>query len=409
MKSILNRFKQGTEWVGVEIYLLAQEHMAVRYVKIKQQQGHAVFGKGEYHLERLEQLKEAIHASIPILLSINGQGIIHRSFKLTDGEDTQDYVRQTLPNITPDRLYTQENRLGDRLFVSLTRKDTIDDIQAKIQALGLTLFSVTLGPMGLLPLLSYMEVPKTGILHVDGHQLSFEQGQLVHYKLLPPKSTEAKKIEFAGADINECLVTAYATALCYSANILFPQITLKDIAFNRKEYYYQRRFKKTLTGVSAAFLFILLLNTFLYYHYASDTLSYQSERLNTLRKEEKTLSGKLKDQMAIDSITMGGTASRNHPMSHVADLLAANLPASITLNEMLIYPLDKKLSQQERRPFYHFDQVYIKGVCKSGKELSAWLEAIRQTDFCQRVELSDYESLTIDAAAFTITLSLFQR
>ena len=405
MKAILNYLKKVPKLAGVEIYLMPQGEMVIRYAVVNRKGNRVLFTKGEYHLENLVDLKHTLGEHTPIAISLNGQGIIHRSFEATEETKAEVNVRKVFPNTTLNDFYLQDCRYSNKMFVSLARKEVVDDLLSLFEDLGLPILSVSLGPFAIMSLLSHSEAPTDGEFQLDGHCFTMKNGELVDYQMKLPRS-ECQKSRFAGEELNECLIIAYSTALCYMADLTIAQVTIDQLTKQRDEYFHQNLFKKLAMGLAGLFLVVLLINFYLYNHYSSDLIPNQDEQIGLLKEEEDALKIVLANQQANSGWITRPINNNYGSLSRAADLLAGNVPNSITLNEMVIFPTNKDQSRKERRPVYNFDLISLQGNCETGRDLNTWLNDIRQLDFCKRVEISEYSSVSTSTSTFQIELTI---
>lgn len=402
-KELLSYLSNIPILAGVELRL-GEENMAIRYAVLKRKGNTIYLEKGEYHLHSLTQLKAALPASLPIALTISGKGIMHRSLETVDQWKEMDYANKILPNSTLGDFYIQTSLSGSTTFLSLIRKGEINEILTGFKDLGMEILSVTLGPFALQPVWSYLTLPPGDAITIDGHSFTLNANIINRYQMGQPLTDRSGKITFAGEEMNECIVTAYATGLCLMADIDFPAIDLTALNISRGEYNQRAIFKKSSIALLAFFLILLLVNTFVFSHFSSKIDDHGSNDLQVLKTEESDLRRDLnKNRELLSSITRSSDTQYGS-LSRIADLLGLSQPLSVILDDMSIFPADKTGSRKERKPVFDFTLVRLSGTCSDGPELNAWIADIRKLDFCKKVEIAKYNVLEKGSANFTLNL-----
>lgn len=390
---------------GVEIYLLENDKIVIRYAKIKRKRNIVTFEEGEYNFQCIADLLNRINGSLPIALCLSGKGIIHRSFPSVKNFSAIDYGQKIIPTATTDDFFIQLTTIREITFVSMARRDTIKMIISDFENAGLEIHTLTLGPFALIPVWSYLHLNKSDTFQLDAHLFEMTEDKPTGYILKSPLTERSDNIRFANEEMSECMVTAYATGLCLIAGISFPTIELNSFGISKENIDQRSIFKKVLPTVLGIFLLALLANTYFYSYYSLKMNEVNTDSLGLLKAEENRLINELEnDQNLINNITRP-LDSKYGSLVRLSDLLAASQPSSITLEEMTIFPRDKKESRRTRKSSYDFTLVRISGNCENGIELNTWINIIRQFNFCKKVEISEYTEEN-NSSRFTLNLKV---
>jgi len=389
---------------GVEIYLLGEGNILIRYAILKRKSNIVQFEKGEYHLNDLAELKKQIGNHLPIALTISGKGIMHRSLPTVEQWSDLDYARKILPNASLEEFLIQSTIISSNVFISLTRKADLANILAEFNKLKMEIRSLTLGPFAFQPVWSYLQITANTTIQLDAHNFTVTDNLISAYKMGIPLTDHSKKVVFADEEMNECIVTAYTTGLCLIANIKFPTVNLNSFNICKEDFNQRSIFKKMSTGILGFFILLLLTNAIFFMHYSSKIDENDTGNMELLKVEENALRLNLnKERELLNSITRPPN-NRYGSLAKIADFLAVSQPLSIVLDEMSIFPSEKKESRKIRKPIFDFTLVKLTGSCSDGPELNTWLTDIRKLDFCQRVEIVKYTAMEKGTTSFTLNL-----
>src|SRR5690606_38257781 len=119
-----------------------------------------------------EELKAKISNNLPIVLNIDGEGIITKQAQKAKG-----YLQSIIFKSNPEDFYIFEYHQEDQIFISLTRKKNIQAILENFSANGFYVVKVSIGPYILAliyPLLNQNSI----ILNTSLYKIEFDNNKI---------------------------------------------------------------------------------------------------------------------------------------------------------------------------------------------------------------------------------------
>jgi len=113
--------------------------------------------------EDLDAILEKVKPNSPLILLVNGYGILHRSISPLSASD-QEIVGQVLPNANVKDFLIQKTENGDNLLVSIIRKNIIAEQIKLFKDAGQWPVAVSIGNFHIKNIISFIETFKHLIL-----------------------------------------------------------------------------------------------------------------------------------------------------------------------------------------------------------------------------------------------------
>ncbi|MEM9023003.1 MAG: hypothetical protein AAGB22_04640 [Bacteroidota bacterium] len=370
---------------GVEAVLGTGDQVHYRFVVVKRnKQSLDITRKGEEYAS-FEALAEALPKGPPVVLTLNGKGIIHRQLPEHETPDAQ-VVHQTLPNARIQDFYLQRYRGGTHLHSAIVRRSVLDAVLQQFESKGYRVVDVVLGPfslVGIRPLIA----PDATELVLERHQLRLNGGALEEYRQL--KTAEDSSYILGDERLRATHLLPFAAG--FEGFYPHPQrqpLEAPALGNARKEQQQKRLFEVAGWSVLLILFGALLVNFLLYDHYRQqkDTLQAslslnqeQFERLTLLQQE-------FSDKQALVESTGVLSAPR---LSYYADQLALSTPKRITLTELELHPLAKKIKQKEQINFTQ-QAIRLEGIALRSIDLNGWIQDLTDMEWVADVRLVNY-------------------
>ena len=403
LKALLYRSSQVA---GVE-YVQTKDGFAWHVVIMERQQKKAIFTKttsisGAASQDSWKALKEFVGKDCPIFLSINSPAVIHKKTTVLGGSDNN-ALQQIFPNAVADDFYIQRILSNDNEFISIARRDTIDNLLALAKKEGLPIIHLSLGPFpvsSILPLLK----PQDNLV-LDSHILLLNNQEIVDFS---PNSSAIQETQQVGESdsLDNCHLVAAALALSGLSDLSTEGIPSVLIEEEQSEFFYKKLFQSLGMGLLALFFIALLASYLLFSNYQTTNtkLEVQLQRNAFLIGQRDTL----RAQYARQSAFFGPNKSSNlSKLSFYADQLASSLPSTIQFTELQIFPeiIDKNRSSTDNSlRKYEVDIIRIKGTCKGSVFYNNWKKGVQELSWVKELHNLHYQDLDEDTGAFELEI-----
>ena len=293
-------------------------------------------------LEDMKALQREVNSKLPINIVINGKGIIHKKVTISEGDNDIKLLEKVFPNAKISDFYLKKTPIeGSTVYISIVRKNTIDDLLTSLTNNGYHFSGISLGPFcinGIIPLVDHT----TKNFSLGSYKLELNDDNTIVDFQDNQINLSSEKITIAGEEIKQQAAIAFASAFQY----FFPQasetmMVVPSVDFSKSELVQKKLFQLGGWGVLLFFLVVLLGNFLLFDHYGK-----QFQQLDTSfsgRKGQLTAANELKIKVKEkqDFLEKAGLKGASKT-SYFADRLALGLPASIQFTQLLMFPPEKK-------------------------------------------------------------------
>lgn len=392
---------------GIEILLGEDDTSWGNIVVVKRQRGRVTFVNGEYRVMSLSAILKLLPNGVPVTLSIEGKGIIHRFVDEENGADDADYLQRILPQAKYEDYYAHVLASDGQRVVSVVRRPLVDRILAEFQSAQISVLSVSLGPFSLCCFETHLPSAASGERIVGGHVLSFSDGSLHAYRYQPLVSEDKiKSVNLGGEEMSEYLLVPFAQAFMEISDIDRDQHVIATLDHTARDYRERLAFIRMGKMWLTFFIVLIGMSAAISMYYKGKTAGLSIHDDTMIQAEIDAVKKRLQNHIDVrDSLWQ--IDSRPWTMAYMADKIAAGLPPGAWLSELAIYPHDETRSNRERRPIHDHSCIRIRGTCTAVQLVNEWLQELRNLPFCESAEWVEYryddrEQLGL----FTIKLNL---
>jgi Tfp pilus assembly protein PilN len=330
-------------------------------------------------VENLKELKEAgdmIRPGIPVILHIDGWGVLIKDNEIENSSipvDNKEFFLKEYPKSD-----------GSGSYFSIIRNDLLKSLVDLCSAASLNIIGLSMGPFNIALLSQFFE--ERTVIKAGKWKLTLNNGCV---NSLLAEGIEAESIHDIGGDkISSGLLPLYASIIAFFSGERENNIL---IAKSREEFFYGRLVKYLSIASLSTILLLLLLNFFIWDSLRSRNteLNYEVTRneqfLSQLAEKEKDI--KMKENLVLQYI---GANSKTH-YSWYADKLGSTLPPGIRLTLLSIQPLIKK-QKTGIAIEYKNRQIDVEGDARNMSEISDWVKAIDHEKWAKKVELISFST-----------------
>jgi len=332
--------------IGLGIHLKPDDSASYHVLELSNKADTLLIGMA-YQVENLGQLVKVIGKSQPIVAVIYGHGILDKHIQeLVPGETG--ISKKAIPGLNLDEYYTSEHSYSNHGWVSLTKREKVEDILVRLDQQGLSVIDMNIGITGLCPLI--------GLLDLD----------------------------------NQVVVENYTEVL-------------KAQSENHK---YKHR-SKTVLQLGLGILLLLALGNAYFFNEAYQ----QNERIAHNVNIQRPLLDKVselksqKDQLekAIGPLNVSKT---NHAFR--IDHIGATLDKSkIILKSIDLYPLSSDRKKVNAGDFqFDNNQIVIEGISSNPRLFGEWVSEVRALDWVVAVDISPFKKNVQGKDEFVVVLGL---
>ena len=322
----------------------------------------------------LESLFENIDLKLPILLSVDGKGVLNKKI---DSANEVDIAWQK--NIDFNTIYYTSYSQNNTTFMSFCRKNVVDEWLTVFQSKKAQIIDIYIGSF--LSVLVAESIGENEIIS-GNTKLELEQNELVNYVKLEANPT-------ANYTISDNMVSNYAVPLY--GNVLHYFIQNESVSKSQlennsiDEVVYRKAFTVFGLVILFGFLITLLISYLSIQHYSSKNaeLNIQNVYSNKAYQQIVTLENQKKDKEKI--IKDSGFLSDKF-LSFYSYEIIKSIPNSVSLNELNSAPLQKVVKSNEKVEITP-GTIVVKGITIDENEFNDWLRRIKSFEWVAKFEI----------------------
>lgn len=396
--TLTKKWLSPKEVLGVSVTLLGADSPSISAIEVVLKKGKVEVGKvydsiGGGAIE----VANVIDKDLPIILNINGKGFIWRKVTTNTDETDAELVTKILPGAQLKDLYLQKTPINDReLFVTVVRKQLLDEVLGAFAKAGLHVIHIGFGPFAVADIVHLIESTGDGgyqTIVAGDNQLVFEDGVLRDVQMGGASLIADKTVDVAGLKIQNQHLSVFALAVTYITNSDGLDVPLvPTVQAEEDEFLQKTLFKTALVGVLAFFFVVLLVNFMVF-----SSVYKKHQELETqmgMSKSSLELYDKLKKKYDNTSafLTKQGwmDASRS---SYFADQIASTVPQDIQLTELSVFPLEGRNQTDEPDSLLTFSnkEIWIKGKARKSSIVNDWMLGLKAVSWIKDVRIDLYQ------------------
>lgn len=377
---------------GVEINLLP-DGVYINLLTLKRNKADVLTETKISGITDIVSLSAKLDPKSPIVLVINGKGIIHKKVAVAENDSLASILNKVLPNANVDDFYIQKQEINlSQNYISVVRKNIVDEILDELKKNNITnIVSCNIGPFLINNVLGLIDknIISSEFLSFSNYKLLIREDKIneVQYS----DNLESVPIKVGDDFIEGKLLVPFAAALSYFIGMPEGFVNSEKIDSIKDDFKQKQKFQLFGWSLLIGTFLILLINYFVFNHYWEKSNEMNSKLVlnqSALKRYES-----LKAEYAQKEIFLEQNGLlESSRTSYFADRLAASLPASIQLLDMNIHPLKKKEASDISNALY-FDTKIIKisGKCDRNTELNDWMKELETNNWIEKVKLIDYK------------------
>jgi hypothetical protein len=371
--------------VGYKI--ISNDFIHYSFIKLeKSKKGFNILSKKD-DIKDINELLNQLDSSIPMILSIDGRYIINKKIQVSENDSEEKILKNILPNAVTNDFYLQKNvsATDGQTFVSVIRRDTLDNILDIFLKDNKNIIECSLGPNSLKFLSEYFNKNELNIL--SGYSIHLIEGNINFINESIETST-ISEINFHETNIKENLFLTLSVGLNFFRTFLEinnPSLLLKE----KKRKFIDQNISKSLSYFILGFIFILLLGNYIYFSHLNkkyNELNSQSIIDKSITDKYKQLQKEIEEKSTLIELT--GLKSTQHSSFYV-DHLAKELPRGIVLTELNFQPYEINRSNTEN-PLFNYKKIAVTGNCNTSISLNDWIKKIQNEKWVNKIAISNY-------------------
>ncbi|MBC72118.1 hypothetical protein J0656_17265 [Muricauda ruestringensis] len=341
------------------------------------------------------EVQNAIPKKIPVILNFSNKGVINRMVK-AQGE----YLKQVLFNARPEDFYSYVLHGNEHNFVSICRKEVVDQHIGQLRGAGYHLVDYSIGPFVVGECSGIIEEDKIRTQHGE---LSFSNGSLVKFEML---SNDAGEGTYTLG--NDKVKGGELVWLAAVLNYLHPSERIeyeKGMLWgDKREYKRKKIFELLAVSGLVAFMsallgsYLLLLYFNKEYVRCEEQLYHFTDNYAQIKKMEEDLANKR-------FIAENSGVSNKNFLSFYLNELIGTTPSGVLLNHVEVNPLDKKVKSNEPVSLQS-NMILVSGETNNSYYVNQWVKQLMTFPWVAKIEIMRLNRIDGDKETFSLKLEI---
>lgn len=381
---------KGNRAVGLYIFLAEGGAKVYDLVLLKKKGSSLFVEKKELQVNSLEQIFEIVGKSLPIILSVEGKGIISKKVNTGGITSDKEIINHVLTGAKPVDFYIQKVSVSEQtMFVSIIRKQILDSLLEEFSKTGRSVVMAGLGAFHVNNIIALFS-DKTDELYTQSEKLIINKGQI--QEVVTPEQINWERFRIGSETVSAKDILAFSAGCSYFLPSQTGMINTDKLSKQKQEFIFKKMF--SFLGIAyLSLLFILLLVNFMmfsqYSQQNNDLIDKLSENENLVTELDRL---KVMYKTKEDFLKQSGFL-QSSKLSFYADRLASDLPETITLSKMDLEPLQKKVKFGEQ-PMFANNTIRIAGITIESTVLNDWIKLLNTNKWIKKVEVINYNQET---------------
>lgn len=344
--------------------------------------------------KNIEDLKSKIDSKLPILLVVDGKGVLNKQINFNDEADIN-----WQKNIDYNTIHFTSYKTENSSFISFCRKNVIDEITTTFKSNNLQLVDVYVGSF--LSSLLYNSIKENNILSGD-LELEFEEDVLVSFT--KKETATVQKKYTIGSDV------IYNHELPLYGALVHFFITSKNVEKTQnsnltiEEVIYKKAFNYFGVFMLIAFFTSLLLSYVLIQYYGARNNELNLQNTYSNQSYQKIINLEKQKDEKLNIINKSGTFSNNY-LSFYTYEISRSVPHTILLNVLNVFPAGKEI-KAEKKINFESNTIRVNGSTYNEDAFNQWLKSIKEKDWVKNLEIISLKKDKNNNTLFEIKISI---
>lgn len=324
---------------------------------------------------QFEDLRKNVDLNLPLLLFIDGKGVLNKAINFNDEADVTWYK-----NIDLNSIYHTSLKGLNTDFMSFSRKNIINDSIIKFKKNGFQIIDIYLGSF--ISAILINSIKKETIVSND-LLLEFKNDKL--YSFVKQSDLTKKESYTIGKEtINNTFLPLYATIIAFF--IQSKEITKTKIeSSNTEEIIYKKAFKYLGISMLIGFLGTLLISFILIQYYSSQNATLNIQNIYTDKNYQQILDLEKQKENKQKILAESGFSSSKFLSFYSYEIIKI-VPQDVALTVLDITPLIKEAKANQKLNF-EAKTITVKGETYNESSFNTWMESLKKMNWLENFEI----------------------
>lgn len=342
----------------------------------------------------LNELLEILKKDIPLILVVDGKGILNKKIDSTNEVDVN-----WNKNIDYQSIYYTSALAASVNYMSFCRRNIVDEYIEQFKQNSFEILDVFIGSFMSVILKAEIEKP---IVLSNELILKFEDNLLVDFER-NNQSISKKSYKIGDDEVASDFLHLYAAAVQFY--ILSDEISKTDFEnLELEEVIYKRAFNGLGIFMLVFFLTALLISFFSIRYYSAENAQLNLENVYSKETYQTILNLEKQKANKNEILKQAGLLS-SHFITYYQFEILKSIPQNIELKELSIFPLKDQIKENKKAEFVS-GVIVVKGQMQSDDLFSNWLISLKRMDWIQNFEIKNLKKDKMNYTHFELHIKI---
>lgn len=345
--------------------------------------------------ETFDTLVENIDTRLPLLLVIDGKGILSKQISFSSEVDVN-----WQKNIDYNSIFFTSLKTEKSNFISFCRKNIVEDTLLKFQNNGFQIIDIYIGSF--LSALLNSSINTDKVLSSD-LLLEFDNNTLISFtKQTEPIRAINYTIEKEEI-ISSVFLPLYGTLIHFFLHSKEVSKTQNEV-LNSEEIIYKKAFNIFGAGMLVSFFIALLTSYLLINHYGSKNAALNLKNVYSNQSYQMIIDLEKQKKNKEDILIESGFLSSKFLTFYTYEIVKA-IPKDIALIEINVTPLDKEIKTNQKVSFQP-KTIIVKGETFNESSFNNWIESLKKMNWLQHFEILSLKKDKKNKSQFEVKITI---
>lgn len=382
----------GKHYLGVEFFTVGNEDK-IAFLQLDRKKNELIIARNVI-FESAEALKKE-KSKFPLSLVINNKNVLQKEIDGIESNDKK-LLYKAFPNIAIADFYYEIIYFDNKSIVSICRKTYVDELIDSLNE-SFRIASVSLGISPVKQLANF-NIPKK--IYTNSQVINFESEEKLLDSLV---ETSSPFYDINGLNIQSTYILSFSSVLQMLFKNEVSSGNIKDLNHKLLEDFRQKSFfefgLKTALGL---ILGLLLINFLVFNYYFKKANNFtETATLNKAGIENVAkLKSRIKDkEQKLEDFSIQSASKSSLKINEIVK----SIPSSLLLSEVIYYPLQKKVKENESISFE--DKIIkVAGNTLNNEVFTHWIEQTEKLDWIERIVITSFGRDTENKTSFEIKI-----
>jgi hypothetical protein len=329
--------------------------------------------------------KQILKSKTPIVLIINGKGIVLKKINVSENEiDLNVLIENHLPAINRDDLAIQLFKQHDNTaFLTLCRKSVINELLNSLKNTKYEIANIYIGTPAIIGLSHFWE--ELNYIPSGSQVIELRNGLI---DSISPLLDHKKEVNILGLTISKNYTLCIAAGLSYLMQNIISKNSDAELEGFHKTHTENNKFRfLSICIISLAFV-LSIINVIFFTNYFKVNSKLENELSIYQSKYEQINDLLNKYERNRNLIENSGLLSEGK-LSEYADKIGASIPEEIILNQ-LYFNSPKESDSKDSLLEFNNKRLLVKGICNKSLIVNEWLNVLKMQEFVREVHLQKF-------------------